>query len=410
MDCCNQPGLMPLEQAQTRLLSQVSCKTQVETITLESALNRILAEDIISPLNIPPFDNSAMDGFALCAEQLPENGTLPLANKILAGDTQQYTLAPGHCVRIMTGAPLPEGCDTVEMQENTQLQDDAVVFTQALNKGKNVRVKGEDIKQGNIVVSAGTKLNASHIGLLATLGINQIPVQSRLKVALLSSGDELIAPGQTLKHGQIYDSNRYAIRALLEKLPVEVIDLGVISDDQTLLKNAFLEADRHADLVICSGGVSVGEADYTKLVLEELGQIDFWKLAIKPGKPFAFGQLSQAYFIGLPGNPVSAFVTFYKLAMLVIAKACGWNYQAPLSLPAKAANTFRKSPGRTDFQRGYAELDQQGQLQVASTGKQGSAIFTSLSQANCFIVLEQQRGSVEAGEQVTIEMFGEPIV
>ncbi|WP_427983634.1 molybdopterin molybdotransferase MoeA [Agarivorans sp.] len=410
MDCCNQSGLMPLEQAQSSLLNQVSCKTHIENINLESALNRILAEDIVSPLNIPPFDNSAMDGYALCAEQLPPNGTLPLANKVLAGDTQEYSLIPGHCLRIMTGAPLPQGCDTVEMQENTQQFDDNIVFTQALSKGKNVRFKGEDIKQGDIVIHAGTKLNASHIGLLATLGINRVSVQSRLKIALLSSGDELVAPGQALEHGQIYDSNRFAIRALLEKLPVEIIDLGVIPDDQTRLKSAFLDANQRADVVISSGGVSVGEADYTKLVLDELGQINFWKLAIKPGKPFAFGQLSQAYFVGLPGNPVSAFVTFYKLAMLVIAKASGWNYQAPLRLPACTTNKLKKSPGRIDFQRGYAELNQHGQLQVSSTGKQGSAIFTSLSQANCFIVLEQQRGSVEAGEQVTIEMFGEPIV
>jgi len=401
---------MPLEQAQAALLSQVSCQTRVETITLESALNRILAEDIVSPLNIPPFDNSAMDGYALCAEQLPKNATLPLAAKVLAGDTQEYSLADGHCVRIMTGAPLPQGCDTVEMQENTQQLGDSIVFTQALSQGKNVRRKGEDIKQGDTVISVGTKLNASHIGLLATLGINQLKVQSRLKVALLSSGDELVAPGQPLKHGQIYDSNRFAIRALLEKLPVEIIDLGVIPDDQARLKKAFLEANQSADVIISSGGVSVGEADYTKLVLDELGQINFWKLAIKPGKPFAFGQLSQAYFVGLPGNPVSAFVTFYQLAMLVIAKASGWNYQAPLRLPAYAANKLRKSPGRTDFQRGYAELNSQGQLQVSSTGKQGSAIFTSLSQANCFIVLEQDRASVEAGEQVTIEMFAEPVV
>ncbi|WP_220721269.1 molybdopterin molybdotransferase MoeA [Agarivorans litoreus] len=413
MDCCSQPGLMPIEQAKSLLRDSASLKTQIQTVSLEDALGRVLAEDIVSPINIPPFDNSAMDGYAICAEQLPNNKTLPLSHKVFAGDTQQLALEAGHCVRIMTGAPLPPGCDAVEMQENTEINADneqQIIFKQPINKGKNVRLKGEDVKQGQIVIPAKTRLNSSHIGLLATLGINEISVQSLLKVALFSSGDELIQPGNPLKHGQIYDSNRFAIRALLAKLPVEIIDLGVIADDKQLVTEAFIKADQVADIVICSGGVSVGEADYTKMVLDEIGDINFWKLAIKPGKPFAYGNLPNSYFIGLPGNPVSAYVTFYKLAMLVIAKACGWDYKEPLAIPAKSLQDFKKSPGRTDYQRGFASISANGQLEVKSTGAQGSAIFTSLTEANCFVVLEQDRGRVSAGEMVTIEMFAEPIL
>ncbi|MEE1673162.1 molybdopterin molybdotransferase MoeA [Agarivorans aestuarii] len=413
MDCCSQPGLMPIEQAKSILRDSTELKTQIQTVSLEDALNRVLAEDIVSPINIPPFDNSAMDGYAICAEQMPNNNTLPLSHKVFAGDTQKIALEPGHCVRIMTGAPLPPGCDAVEMQENTEAsegEEQEITFKQPINKGKNVRLKGEDVKQGQVVIPANTRLNSSHIGLLATLGINTIAVQSLLKVALFSSGDELVQPGKPLKHGQIYDSNRFAIRALLAKLPVEIIDLGVIADDKQLVTDAFVKADKMADIVICSGGVSVGEADYTKLVLDEIGDINFWKLAIKPGKPFAFGQLPNSYFIGLPGNPVSAYVTFYKLAMLVISKACGWAYDEPLQVQAISLQDFKKSPGRTDYQRGLASINQSGQLQVSSTGAQGSAIFTSLTQANCFVVLEQDRGRVSAGEMVTLEMFAEPIL
>ncbi|GDY25718.1 molybdopterin molybdenumtransferase MoeA [Agarivorans sp. Toyoura001] len=410
MDCCSQPGLMPIEQAKRKLVDAVSLKTKVEDVTLENALGRVLAVDIKSPLNIPPFDNSAMDGYAIAADQLPSNKTLPLSHKVFAGDTRNLALEADHCVRIMTGAPLPPGCDAVEMQENTRVEGNSIIFEQAINKGKNVRLMGEDVKHGQVVITAQTRLNSSHIGLLATLGIDKVKVQSKLKVALLSSGDELVQPGNPLQHGQIYDSNRFAIRALLEKLPVDIIDFGVIADDKQLVAEAFISADQQADIVICSGGVSVGEADYTKLVLDEIGDIGFWKLAIKPGKPFAFGNLSDSYFIGLPGNPVSAYVTFYKLAMLVIAKATDWQYRGPLSLQAISLQDFRKSPGRTDYQRGFASINDKGELQVTSTGAQGSAIFTSLTQANCFVVLEQDRGKVNAGEIVNIEMFAEPIL
>ncbi|MGY5449486.1 molybdopterin molybdotransferase MoeA [Agarivorans sp. MS3-6] len=409
MDCCSQPGLMPIEQAKSTLTNSVNIKTTPQTIGVDEALDRILAEDIVSPLDIPPFDNSAMDGYAICVEQLPEDKQLPLSHKVFAGDTRKLSVEAGHCVRIMTGAPLPTDCDAVEMQENTETVGNLVHFKQPITKGKNVRFAGEDVKQGQVVIPARTRLNSSHIGLLATLGIKNVVVQSLLKVAIFSSGDELIQPGLPLKHGQIYDSNRFAIRALLNKLPVEIIDLGVIPDDKQQVNEAFINADQQADIVICSGGVSVGEADYTKLVLDEIGDIGFWKLAIKPGKPFAFGQLANSYFVGLPGNPVSAFVTFYKLAMLVIAKASDWNYQEPLSLKATSLQSFKKSPGRTDFQRGYASINEQGQLQVRSTGAQGSAIFTSLTDANCFIVLEETRGKVSAGEPVNIEMFANPM-
>ncbi|WP_432453022.1 MULTISPECIES: molybdopterin molybdotransferase MoeA [unclassified Agarivorans] len=410
MDCCHQPGLLPLEQAKALLNENVKVITKTEMVGLDSALNRVLAADLISPLNIPPFDNSAMDGYALCVSHLPANQQLPLSEKVFAGDVNKHQLKPKHCVRIMTGAPLPCGADAVEMQENTSVDGSLITFKQPISIGNNIRKMGEDITQGQIVISANTLLNSSHIGLLASLGFDQIAVQTRLKVALMSTGDELIAPGNPLSHGQIYDSNRFAIKAMLERLPVEVLDFGLIPDQHSLIKQAFEQADQQADIVICSGGVSVGEADYTKLVLDELGEIGFWKVAMKPGKPFAFGQLKESYFIGLPGNPVSAYITFYKLALLVIAKASAWNYQAPPQISAQTTTALKKRPGRLDFQRGIVSTDAQGQLQVSPTGNQGSAIFSSLSQANCFIVLEQERGKVMAGEWVKIELFASPMI
>lgn len=306
----------------------------------------------------------------------------------------------------MTGAPVPAGCDAVVMQEETRLQDEKVIITAPVNAGQNIRLTGDDIRAGHQVLAAGVRLGAAELPLLASLGIATVRVLRKLRVAIFSTGDELQPVGQPLAAGQIYDTNRFAISLMLHKLGCEVIDLGIIKDDPAALRAAFTEADRQADVVISTGGVSVGEADFTKTMLEELGVIRFWKLAMKPGKPFAFGRLANSWFCGLPGNPVSAVVTFYQLVQPLLSTLTG---QTAAALPprqrVRTATALKKSPGRLDFQRGVLRQNSQGEPEVVSTGAQGSHVYSSFSQANCFIVLERDRGPVKAGEWVDVEPF-----
>ncbi|HCQ2494108.1 TPA: molybdopterin molybdotransferase MoeA, partial [Escherichia coli] len=310
------------------------------------------------------------------------------------------------CIRIMTGAPVPEGCEAVVMQEQTEQTDAGVRFTAEVRSGQNIRRRGEDISADAVVFPAGTRLTTAELPVIASLGIAEVPVIRKVRVALFSTGDELQLPGQPLGDGQIYDTNRLAVHLMLEQLGCEVINLGIIRDDPHALRAAFIEADSQADVVISSGGVSVGEADYTKTILEELGEIAFWKLAIKPGKPFAFGKLSNSWFCGLPGNPVSATLTFYQLVQPLLAKLSG---NTASGLPARqrvrTASPLKKSPGRLDFQRGVLQRNADGELEVTTTGHQGSHIFSSFSLGNCFIVLERERGNVEVGEWVEVEPF-----
>ncbi|SFQ96195.1 molybdopterin molybdotransferase [Enterobacter sp. kpr-6] len=399
-------GLIPLDTALNRMLAQITPLNEHETLPLAASFGRVTAGDIVSPMNVPGFDNSAMDGYAVRLADLASGEPLPLAGKAFAG--QPFNDAwPAHtCVRIMTGAPVPAGCDAVVMQEETEQTDTGVRFTQSVRAGQNIRRLGEDIRLGASVFAAGQTLTVAEIPVIASLGIAEVNVVRKIRVALFSTGDELQLPGQPLSEGQIYDTNRLAVQVMLEQLGCEVINLGIIPDNPDLLREAFIRANREADVVISSGGVSVGEADYTKTILDELGEIGFWKLAIKPGKPFAFGKLSESWFCGLPGNPVSAAVTFYQLVVPLLAKLSGKTTPAlPTRLRVRAATRLKKSPGRLDFQRGLLARDAQGELTVSTTGHQGSHIFSSFSQGNCFIVLERERGTVEAGEWVEVEPF-----
>ncbi|WFQ81100.1 molybdopterin molybdotransferase MoeA [Xenorhabdus sp. SF857] len=411
MDHCHTSDLISLEQALETLLTHTVPLTATplittETINLTESMGRITATDIVSPINVPSFDNSAMDGYAIRLADLNENHILPVAGKALAGMPFQQEWPNGSCIRIMTGALIPAGADAVVMQEQTEATEMGIRFTHPVKPGQNIRTIGEDISQNAVVLPKGIKLSTAQLALIASLGIATVDVVRKLKVAIFSTGDELQAIGEPLQAGQIYDTNRFAIRLMLEKLDCEIIDLGVIRDDPEALRRAFIEADKQTDLVISSGGVSVGEADYTKQILDETGKISFWKLAIKPGKPFAFGKLENAWFCGLPGNPVSAVLTFYQLVQPLIAHLSGFTaWQSPMRLTARTTTPLKKSPGRLDFQRGIASLNEQGELEVQTTGHQGSHIFSSYNFGNCFIVLERERGHVAAGETVQIEFF-----
>ncbi|HHC4734978.1 TPA: molybdopterin molybdotransferase MoeA [Escherichia albertii] len=399
-------GLMPLDAALDEILSRVVPLTAQETLPLVQCFGRILASDVVSPLNVPGFDNSAMDGYAVRLADVATGKPLPVAGKSFAGQPYHGEWPTGTCIRIMTGAPVPEGCEAVVMQEQTEQTEEGIRFTADICHGQNIRRRGEDISAGAVVFPAGTRLTTAELPVIASLGIAEIPVIRKVRVALFSTGDELQLPSQPLGDGQIYDTNRLAVHLMLEQLGCEVINLGIIRDDPHALRAAFIEADNQADVVISSGGVSVGEADYTKTILEELGEITFWKLAIKPGKPFAFGKLSNSWFCGLPGNPVSATLTFYQLVQPLLAKLSGNTASGlPPRQRVRTASHLKKSPGRLDFQRGVLQRNANGELEVTTTGHQGSHIFSSFSLGNCFIVLERDRGNVEAGEWVEVEPF-----
>ncbi|WP_429058685.1 molybdopterin molybdotransferase MoeA [Aeromonas veronii] len=398
-------GLLPLSNALQGMLEQLACCCDSEQQHLPEALGRVLASDIASPLAVPPFDNSAMDGYAVRLADLASGTPLIMAGKAFAGQPYQGEWPAGHCVRIMTGAPVPAGTDAVVMQEETLADGDRITFLAQPEPGQNIRRAGSDIGKGACVLPAGTRLTPREMPLLASLGVATVAVRRPLKVAIFSTGDELKPVGTPLAHGDIYDSNRYGVRAMLARLGCDCLDLGIIPDDPAQLRAAFIRADEESDVLITTGGVSVGEADFTKQLLDELGEIGFWKLAIKPGKPFAFGRLPRAWFFGLPGNPVSAMVTFDQLVQPALAKLAGQRFERPLQLQAIAAEPLKKSPGRLDFQRGIMSQGPNG-LEVRSTGSQDSAVFSSLSRANCYIVLERERGRVAAGETVTVEPFG----
>ena len=401
------PNSLTVEQALTRIRESITPTQGFEQLSLRSALGRVLAEDILSPINVPAYANSAMDGYAVLAEDLPAEGEaeLQVTGTSLAGHPFEGTVKKGQAIRIMTGAKMPEGADTVIMQEHALREEDTLRISAGHKAGQNVRQAGEDLSTGQVVLARGKFINPAEMGLLASLGIPEVKVARRLRVAFFSTGDELASLGQALKEGQIYDSNRYTLHGMLQRLGAEIIDMGVIPDDRDAIRNAFEQASEIADVLITSGGVSVGDADYVKETLDALGQVNFWKIAMKPGRPLAFGQLGKAAFFGLPGNPVSAMATFYQIVQPSLRHMMGQAMTQPMRLSLPCASKLKKRPGRADFQRGIIESDDQGQLLVRSTGHQGSHILSSMSQANCFIILPAENGGVEPGELVVVEPF-----
>lgn len=404
-DPCSQPSLMHPDEAIALLLKQVNAVDDSEVVQLSQALGRVLAEDLASSIDLPPFNNSAMDGYAFRFDDLADNKSLTLIGQSFAGHPFEGVPKANTCIRIMTGAPVPDGYDTVQMQEKVEAKENSIFIEAPKAKGANVRCRGEEVKTGGKVLVSGTQIGAAEMGVLATIGANQLRVTRQVKVAFFSTGDELRPVGTELAPGQIYDSNRYSIQGLLSRANVEWIDMGVIEDDPEAIRHAFRNASANADMVLTSGGVSVGDADYTKQILDEEGEVTFWKLAIKPGKPFAFGHLGKAIFCGLPGNPVSSMVTFYKLVWPLLNKMQGLPQSKPLQLKAKLKGNVRKFPGRVEYQRGILNTNDKGEAEVCITGSQGSGMLTSMSLANCFVILSQEQGDTADGTLVMVEPF-----
>ena len=405
-NCDTDTGWLSVDEARVRMRESVAPIAGYERVAIRDALGRILAEDVISSINVPPYDNSAMDGYAVRAADLTADGTrLKLVGQSFAGTPFEGEVKSGEAIRIMTGAMMARGTDTVIMQEQVTREGDDIRVSGSHKQGENVRYIGEDIQAGGPALHKGKKVSPAELGLLASLGIPEVTVMRRLRVAFFSTGDELRGVGEPLQEGQIYDSNRYTLYGMLSQLGAEILDMGVIPDDRTAIQNAFTTASELADVLITSGGVSVGEADFVKETLEKLGKVNFWKISMKPGKPLAFGSVNKAVFIGLPGNPVSVMATFYQFALPTLRYMLGQEHIEPVICKAVCKNRIKKQPGRTDFQRGILSRNDKGELEVDATGIQGSHILSGMSRANCFIILPAESGDIEAGSLVDVQAF-----
>ncbi len=401
------PNSLSVIEALARIDTAVSPIRGYQKLALRDALDRVLVEAIDSPIDVPAHTNSAMDGYALDSRELADHGNTQLAviGTAYAGKPFKGALGPGQCVRIMTGAVMPEGSDTVVMQEHVSVEGERILLGGDHKAGQNVRRAGEDLRAGARVLEPGTRIRPAELGLIASLGIGEVRVARRPRVAFFSTGDELKSIGETLTRGDIYDSNRYTLYGMLTRLGADVVDMGVVGDQRADLEAAFRDAADIADAVITSGGVSVGEADFVKDTLNSLGQVHFWKIAMKPGRPLAFGRVGNALFFGLPGNPVSVMVTFYQFVQPALRRLMGEREPATITVPARCTGRLRKRPGRVEYQRGILRRDDDGGLVVSSTGEQGSGILSSIAQANCFIVLSSESEGVDAGAEVPVQPF-----
>ena len=398
------PSLIPVEIALEKIAAAVDPIAHTEVVALREGLDRVLGADIRSPENVPNHTNSAMDGYAVRVADL-ENETLKVIGTSWAGKTFDGTISANQAVRIMTGAVIPEGADSIVIQEHVEREGDLIRVAPGQRQGQHVRKAGEDLAAGDVALTAGRRLLASDLGLIASLGIGEVPVTRRPRVAFFSNGDELRSIGQPLAVGDVYDSNRYTLHGMLTRSGMAFNDLGVVPDDRDRIKETFLRAADIADVVITSAGASVGDADFVKDVLDEIGEVNFWKIAMKPGRPLSFGKVGNSLFFGLPGNPVSVMVTFYQFVLPALRRLSGELAWAPLRLMARTQDRLKKMPGRTEFQRAALFQDENGELVVSTTGDQGSGILSSMTQANCFVILPIDSSGAQPGEQVLVEPF-----
>lgn len=408
IDCDFDPAAITIEQAKQVILQTAATVLETEKVAIRSALGRVLRCDAMATMDNPPNDNSAMDGYAVrVADCQSSNITLKVIGKSFAGKPFDGQVGQGEAVRIMTGAKIPIGADAVVMQEQTYFDEttQTVKVNASVKLGQNIRLQGEDITTGQVVIPSGTRLTPAAIGVLATMGVAEVEVSRKICVAVLSTGDELQSVGTALKAGNIYDSNRYSLHALLNDSRFTIIEKGVLNDEQAVIEQTFLDIANYADVVITTGGVSVGEADWVKDCVRKTGELIFWKAAIKPGRPITFGRVGKALFFGLPGNPVSVMITFAKFVDIALQKLVGQRIEQPLQVSAKLMTPLKKRLGRTEFQRGVMSYDDDGRLCVRTTGDQGSGILSSMTVANCLIVMTADETEKAVGEQVIIEPF-----
>ena len=408
------PNSLPVDRARDLILDLLRPVGGIERVFVREALDRVLAEDVISPIDVPSHDNSAMDGWALRSCDLAASGETRLRNigTALAGRAFDGSVGAGETVRIMTGAILPPGVDCVVIQEVARVDGDVVIIPPGQRREQNTRRAGEDLKAGRPAIAAGRKLRPAELGIIASLGVAELSVRRRVRVALFSTGDELCSVGTSLAPGAVYDSNRYTLWGMLTRLDCEVIDMGVVKDEPAALEAAFREAAGCADAIVTSGGVSVGEADFIRQLMTQLGEVAFWRIAMKPGRPMAFGRIQPdgperpgAWLFGLPGNPVAVMVTFYQFVRPAILKLAGVDPVTPFpAFPARCVEAMKKGRGRTEFQRGIL-FRENGEWCVRPTGAQGSGVLRSMSQADCFIVLEPGRENVGAGDTVGVQLM-----
>ena len=411
---CNDPSdpqLLPVEEARRRMQSQLRAITATEAVLIEDALGRVLSSDVAATFNVPTHTNSAMDGYALCASSIPAKGSskLDVIGTAWAGKAFAGSVITGQAVRIFTGAILPEGADTVVIQEHVEAVGSTVNIDSEVEAGRNIRQAGEDVQQGQTVLAAGERVGPAELGLLASLGIADVDMFRRLRVAFFTTGDELRAlhehAGTELAPGLLFDSNRYTLLGMLTRLGVEIIDMGIVRDSADATKHAFKEASEQADIVITSGGVSAGDADFVTSVFHEMGNVSFWKLAMRPGRPLAFGHIGEAAFFGLPGNPVAVMVTFLQFVQPSIKQMMGMRNTSSVSVKAVSLSQLKKSPGRVEYQRGVLGRNDDDELTVRSTGKQGAGRLSSMCLADCLIVLHPGSGHIDVGDKVEVQPF-----